>query len=141
MNKFSALSKAKLAEQCLSELLRRGKAGLSPIDVNIRALTHASFLDGAGKFGNIAFPTDMNIFCIRHGIRIVSQSTPFTSVRGCKAIFKRYWLAELDAAKSAVSVLNSWRAKWGVRPLSKCSRDALLAAFQSRATIFGGGVL
>ncbi len=58
MSKFSALSKARLAEQCLSELLRRGKAGLSPIDVNIRALTHASFLDGAGKFGNIAFPTD-----------------------------------------------------------------------------------
>ncbi|OOE36198.1 hypothetical protein BZG05_01570 [Salinivibrio kushneri] len=136
MSKFSALSKVKLAELCLLELLRRGKTGLHSLDVNIRDLTYSSFLGGAGIFWSITLPTDMNIFCIRHGLRIIGQPAPFISLPGCKAMFKRYWLADLDTAKNAIRLINSWRAKRGAEPLSKRNCNALLAAFQSEPQAF-----
>ncbi|QIR05247.1 hypothetical protein [Salinivibrio costicola] len=133
MSKLPAPSKAEL---CLLELLRRGKAGLHPLDVNIRDLTHANLLDEAGKFWSITLPTDMSFLRIRHGMRIVDQPAPFTSVRGYKAMFKRYWLTDLDAAKSAIGLINNWRAKRGAGPLSKRDCNALLAAFQSEPQAF-----
>ncbi|OOF10258.1 MULTISPECIES: hypothetical protein [unclassified Salinivibrio] len=134
MSKIPAPSKAEL---CLLELLRRGKAGLHPLDVNIRDLTHANVLDEAGKYWSITLPTDMSLLRIRHGVRIADQPAPFTSVRGYKAMFKRYWLADLDAAKNAIRLINSWRAKRGAKQLSKCSCDTLLAAFQSEPQALG----
>lgn len=120
-------------ELCLMELLKRGSRGLHPLDVNIVSRTQANQNDDLGQFWTMTLSTDISML-IRRGIGIIKRPDPFISKRGYRAKFKRYWLADREAAENAISLVNSWRVKRGALPLSRESCDLYLADYSRNTT-------
>jgi hypothetical protein len=116
-------------ELCLTELLERGIYGLHPLDVNVTDIAHANRMDADGKFWSLTLSTDISKLR-KLGVGITKEEDPFTSIRGYQAHFKRYRLADEAAARKAIELVNKYRAKRGVEPLSQAICARYLSPYQ-----------
>jgi hypothetical protein len=118
-------------ELLASELLERSylRKWANPLEVLATSKEHANRMDEEGTFWSLTLSTDISKLR-KLGVGITKEEDPFTSVRGYKAHFKRYRLADEAAVRKAIELVNKCRAKRGVEPLSKETCARYLAPYQ-----------
>lgn len=102
---------------------------VTPLGMLATNKAQANQMDEEGKFWTLTLSTDVSKLR-RLGIGITKEEDPFTSVRGYQAHFKRYRLTDEAAARKAIELVNKWRSKRGVEPLSQETCARYLAPYQ-----------
>lgn len=116
-------------ELCLMALLKAPYQGLYSLDTRVQGSDEASGLDDAGEFWTSCLRSDVSKLKNNNGIGFVSKVDTFTSKRGYKAPFKRYWIASQHDAIKGIELVNHLRTARGADPLDDSMVEKIIDGF------------